>query len=339
MFWKRATETRGRPLVRRESRHVPALEPHQPGGRAVDPRQHVERRRLPRAVGADQRVNATALDCEIDPVDRLEAAEMLREPLDLESRRGPGSCLRQAERRGPTCAGHRSSAGFQVLAHESPDPDRHEGHDQDDREAVDREIEPRDLLQEPEPFGQQDEERGPDHGTDGRADAAEQRHGEKDDRFREGELIRAHIGEASREEPAAEARQKRADGEGQHLGAVHVDAHDPCRELVVPDGPHGAPEPRFGHPPDEIADPGQHDEAQRQIALPVGEERRPDDARHAVGTARHRDPIDQHEREDLLEADRHHGEVMATEPQRRGTQDPAEDQRDREAAHEAQPEV
>ena len=103
--------------------------------------------------------------------------------------------------------------------------------------------------------------------ADRRGDAAEQRHGQDDDGFGEGELVGADIGEAAREQAAAETPQQRAQREGGHLGAVDVDASDAGGELVVAHRPHRAAEPGVRQTPDELADQRQHRNAKSEVDL------------------------------------------------------------------------
>ena len=120
------------------------------------------------------------------PIDGLEATEMLGESASTsEGRCRPGRlALRQAES-APTGTTSAGGLGATALARGAGStkpqmPDRHE--DATIRmtaKPVDREIEPRHLLQEAQPLGQQDEQRRADHGTGRRPDAAEQRHGQQ----------------------------------------------------------------------------------------------------------------------------------------------------------------
>ena len=69
------------------------------------------------------------------------------------------------------------------------------------------------------------------------------------------------------------------------------------------------------------------------------EHRRPLDVADAVGTMRDRDPVHHDQRHDLLEADRHHRQIVAAEPQRGHAQKRAHHQRDAGAHRERNPEI
>ena len=81
---ERARDAHAGDLVRRHAGDVAILVEQAPRGRLVEPRDHVEDRRLAGAVGADDGEDLALADLEIDVVDRLEAAEVERETVDLE---------------------------------------------------------------------------------------------------------------------------------------------------------------------------------------------------------------------------------------------------------------
>ena len=89
--------------------------------------------------------------------------------------------------------------------------------------------------------------------------------------------------------------------------------------------------------PDGITDQRQHGDAEGQIRLRGLKQLRAADARHAIGAVGEPDRIDHHKRDDLLKRDRHHGEVVPAEPQRRHAEKGARQQGDDAAAGEAQP--
>ena len=216
-----------------------------PGGRLVKAGEHVQRRGLAGTVRPDQRMNAAAPDLDIDVVDGLEATEMLGEAFD-------GEHDVAADRRGSQLqrgtGGMHLGLGVPALGRdldESPDAVRHVADDQNDRQTVDREIEPGNALEEPQPFRDQDQQTGADRRADRRGDAAEQGHGEEHDRLGKGELVRADIGETAREQAAGQSAQHRAQRKGGNLGAEDVDADDACGKLVIAHRAHGAPEPRI----------------------------------------------------------------------------------------------
>src|SRR5207244_3512450 len=74
---ERAADARLRDRVGRLGRDVDSVEDDRPGGRLVDAGQHVEERRLPRAVRADQADDRALRDREVEVVDREETAELL----------------------------------------------------------------------------------------------------------------------------------------------------------------------------------------------------------------------------------------------------------------------
>jgi hypothetical protein len=81
---KRAHQAKPRHPRRRERRDVAPLVDDASPARAHELGQEVETGRLARAVGADQRVNRTARNAQIDPADRDESGEFLGEILGLE---------------------------------------------------------------------------------------------------------------------------------------------------------------------------------------------------------------------------------------------------------------
>ncbi|MGY3460301.1 hypothetical protein ACVWW5_005751 [Bradyrhizobium sp. LM3.4] len=91
--------------------------------------------------------------------------------------------------------------------------------------------------------------------------------------------------------------------------------------------------------PDEIADNRQHRDAEGEIALRRLEQVGTPDVGDAVGTMRQPDRVDHDQRNDLLERDRHHGEVVPAKPQGRHAQEGAGQQRDHASADEAEPEA
>ena len=214
------------------------------GGGLVEAGEHVQRRGLAGAVRPDQRMNAAAPDLDVDVIDGLEAAEMLGEAFDVEhdvAADGRGNQLQRET------GGVHLRLGAPALGRDlekSPDAVRHVADDQDDGQAVDREIKPGNALQEPQPFRDQDQQAGADRRADRRGDAAEQRHRQEHDRLGKRELVRADIGETAREQAAGQSAQHRAQRKGGNLGAEHVDADDAGGKLVIAHRAHGAPEPR-----------------------------------------------------------------------------------------------
>ena len=83
--------------------HVDAVDENRARRRAIKPGDDIERRRLAAAVRADQRMHAAAPHLKIDAVDRLQAAEILGEPSDLQRDRsaGIGGAQARAARRPP----------------------------------------------------------------------------------------------------------------------------------------------------------------------------------------------------------------------------------------------
>src|SRR5262245_55276393 len=75
-----------------------AVEPYFAASGLHEAADHVEQRRLAGAVGSDDAADLTAVDREIDPVERANAAESNREIADLEYRR---ACSFSSRARGP----------------------------------------------------------------------------------------------------------------------------------------------------------------------------------------------------------------------------------------------
>ena len=86
-----------------------------------------------------------------------------------------------------------------------------------------------------------------------------------------------------------------------------------------------------------IADHRQHRDAEREIGLRRLEQIGPADIRDAIRAVGEPDRVDHHQRDDLLERNRHHGEVMAAEPQGRSAEQRAGQQRHHASAGKAQP--
>src|SRR5260221_13182 len=85
MCWAASeTSVMSRAMMRRHVGDVGAIEHNPAGCRLVEAGENVERRGLAGAVRANQRMNAAALDLDIDAIDRFEAAEIFRQPGDFE---------------------------------------------------------------------------------------------------------------------------------------------------------------------------------------------------------------------------------------------------------------
>ena len=89
--------------------------------------------------------------------------------------------------------------------------------------------------------------------------------------------------------------------------------------------------------PDGIADDCQHRDAEGEIALRGLKQIGPADVGDAVRAVRQPDRVDHDQRDDLLERDRHHREVMAAEPQRRHAEERPRPQRDDATRDETEP--
>ena len=284
---------------------------------------------------------------EIDAVDRLQAAEIFGEAAHVQHEVGAGGAARfrrdafprsgraQRERLGRRRGG-RSRA--EQASNEAPDAVGHEDDDQNDRGAVDREIEAGHALEEAQPFRDEDQEARADGGADRRGDAAEQRHRQQHDRIGKSELVGAHVGKTAREESAAEAAEPGAEREGRHLGAEDVDARGAGGEFIVAHRAHRAPQPRIRQAPDEIARNREGGDRQCEKGLPRGEQRGPPDRTDAVGPMGEADRVDEDDGQDLLERDRDHRQIMAAQPQGRDAEQRARGERDRDPDREAEPE-
>ena len=145
-----AREAEGGALVRRQAGHFDAVDENRARIGAVEPGDDIERRCLAAPVGADQRMHAAAAHLKIDAVDRLQAAKILDETAHLERGRSAGIGGAQQERLGG-CR-RRARRARDEPSEEAPDALGHENDDQNDRGAVDREIEAGHALQKAQPF-------------------------------------------------------------------------------------------------------------------------------------------------------------------------------------------
>jgi hypothetical protein len=144
-------------------------------------------------------------------------------------------------------------------------------------------------------------------------------------------------GESTREQSAGQPAQHRGQRKGGDLGTEHIDADDAGRKLIVANRAHGASEPGIGKVPDDIADQRQHADAEGEIGLRTLKQIGPADPRHAVRTVGKPDRVDHHQRDDLLERDRHHREVMPAETKRRHAQHRAGHQRHQASSQQTEP--
>ena len=111
----------------------------------------------------------------------------------------------------------------------------------------------------------------------------------------------------------------------------------PRGEFVVAHRAHGAPEPRVGEAPDEIARQGEAGDGEREIGLARGEAGRSPDRTDPVRPVGEADRVDEDDGQDLLERDRHHREIVAAQAQRRDAKRCARCARERHARNEAEP--
>ena len=91
--------------------------------------------------------------------------------------------------------------------------------------------------------------------------------------------------------------------------------------------------------PDQVTDQRQHRDAEGEIALRGLEQFGTPDIGDAVRAMRQPDRVDHDQRDDLLERDRHHGEIVAAQPERRRPEERAGDQRHQAARDKAEPEA
>jgi hypothetical protein len=75
-----------RPLIRRHAGHVLAVDQYPAGARRLETPEHAQERRLAATRCAEQAEDLALVDLEADVVNRLEIAERLRDPLDLDVR-------------------------------------------------------------------------------------------------------------------------------------------------------------------------------------------------------------------------------------------------------------
>ncbi len=324
-----------RALMSRQHRHVPPVDENPAGRRAVDPGDDIERSRLAAAVRSDQRVHGAAPDAKIDGIYGLEAAELFGEALHFKNhlaaigRRGKGQ---------RTGGGDGARAPFDAPCQKAPDAIRHEDDDEDHRRAVNGEIETRHALQEPQPFRNEDQQRRADRRADRRGDAAEQRHRHQHDRVGEGELVGAHVGKPPGEQAATKPAKQCAKREGRHLDGKDVNAGGGRREFVVTHRPHRAAEPGVGEAPDQITGDRRDGDYEGEVRRSARKPNRAWNRTHAVGPMREASRVDEDDGEDLLERNRHHGEIVTAEPERRRAERRARDQRDHHARDQAEPE-
>ena len=83
-----AADAGGGEAVHRLAGQVHAVEADRTGARAVHPAEHVDQAGLAGAVGADHRVHRTRLDAHFHVGDRMDAAEGLGQPADVQQRHG-----------------------------------------------------------------------------------------------------------------------------------------------------------------------------------------------------------------------------------------------------------
>ena len=286
-------------------------------------------------------MHAAAGDVDVDAVDRAHAAEVLVHADQPQHRRRVGRREVEAERLdGAVRARLHRPQPPPAAGQQAPDAFGHEHHDEDHRQPVAGHV---DLLQEAQPFGQQDQQHRAERAAERRLRAAEQRHGEELDRDLEREVVGADVGEARRVQRAADRAERGAQREGGDLDHQRGHARDLGGHLVLAHRLHRAAEPGLRQPPDGGDHRIQHECAEQQVGAVVGErvaeDRRPGDARDAVRAARDLDPVGEDQVEDDLEADRHHRQVVPADAQRGQAEREAGQRGERDRQQQREPEI
>src|ERR1043165_6272543 len=179
------------------------------------------------------------------------------------------------------------------------------------------------FLGHAQQLGEDRQHDGGDDRAGDRAEPAEDHHHHELERPQERERCRVQVHLVVREEPARDAGPERADDERLHLVLRSVHAHRLGGDLVL------------AHGQERAADRGAH-EAPRDHDRQAGEEVDPEeiapvrDAAEAVRAADLLDVEDEHA-DDLAEAERDDGQVIAAQPQRRQADEVAGHRRQRAA--------
>src|ERR1051326_179743 len=165
------------------------------------------------------------------------------------------------------------------------------------------------FLGHAQQLGEDRQHDGGDDRAGDRAEPAEDRHHHELERPQERERCRVQVHLVVREEPARDAGPERADDERLHLVLRSVHAHRLGGDLVL------------AHGQERAADRGAH-EAPRDHDRQAGEEVDPEEiapVRDAAEAARAADLLDVEDEhaDDLAEAERDDGQVIAAQPQRR----------------------
>ena len=186
------------------------------------------------------------------------------------------------------------------------DPLRPHDHDDDQEQREEHHPVLRELAQ---PFRQGDVEHGAEDRARDRAQTADHDHDDDLDRLDERERVGVEVHQVVPEEAAADARHRRGHDEGDDLAARRVHAHRLRRDLVLAD--------RDQRPPERGVHDAVYDEDRQGREEVDPEEVR--ELRDAGVAARSPDRVDvqDEDADDLAEAERHDGEVVPAQPQRR----------------------
>ena len=291
-------------------------------GRRVITGDHVERRGLSAAIGADQAVHLARLHIQIETVDCADVAEAQDDIAQAERLVARGLARDVAERGWARYDG--AVAGERTAVAEIQQRGDAAGHRQHDHQQQ-RGVEKRrpccqgggDLRQD----GQYD---GPEHRAQDRAASADQDRNEEQDRQIEGKSVRRDIGLQAREQSAGDGGQRAGEQKDRDQHARFGNADGFRGDFGVADRDQGAAEPAMSdvraHPGAE----GRERDAEIVVA-PCGIEGRwkfrTGDADAAAGDAL---PGQRNLRDDGGEAERRHREIERAQSQGRQADDDSE---------------
>jgi hypothetical protein len=244
-------------------------------GRAHEPRDGVDQRRLPGAVRADQPDDPAGLHGERGPGDRGDPTEPDHQPVDVQARRPDGSRVRLRERRDGPRAGapvqHRRREPAELVDLRTCHAVRVEQGEQHDDQTTDR-REPgrggvrRELVDQPrsETAGHQ---RAAERGAADEADPADERVADGEDGLQRVELAVEDRRVPEGDHDAADPGDHRGEAEREQLDPQHIDPEGGGGALVRPDRDHpaaAAAPPDVRH--DQRAEDEQHEDEQGPAA-------------------------------------------------------------------------
>ena len=220
-------------------------ERHRAGLGGVIAGDHVQRRGLAAAVGADQAVDLAGLDVEIEAVDGAHIAEAQRDAAQAQRPAAACSCARYR----PSAAGRGTMARLLASGRrlrKSSSAAMPPGIDQHDHQQQHRVEEGRPRRQRCGDLRQDGQDDGAEHRAQDRAAAADQDRDEEQHRQIEGEGVRRDVGLQAREQSAGDRRQRAGEQEDRDQHARLGNAGGFRRDLGVADRDQGAAEPAVG---------------------------------------------------------------------------------------------